>query len=290
MMDDQKFNNLLLDASYTGQDPAGKECRFLSFKSTTKLAAEFQIPHGAVELAALQLNIVPERYQRSFGTIGFDGQNKLLKSTVAVIGNGGLGGFVIEMLARMGVGKIIAIDGDCFTDSNLNRQLLATEKNIGRSKAEAAVERVALVNSSTVVDSYLLIGTEKNLPPLLKDCNLVVDCLDNLPSRFDLEKVCSRLNLVLVHGAIAGMLGQIAVIRPGKPLLESIYGKVAESGITRGVEVQLGNPATTPAMLAAWQVSEAVKYLAGLDGVLPDNNLLIIDMQSAESYKVEVAT
>ncbi len=288
-MDHQKLNNLLLDVSHSGQDPAGKEYRFLSLETTAELAVEFKITVSEIELAALQLDIIPERYQRNIGTIGATGQRKLLQSAVTVVGNGGLGGFVIEMLARMGVGRIIAIDGDCFADSNLNRQLLATEKNLGQSKAQAAAERVTLVNSSTIVDSYHLIGTEKNLPPLLKDCNLVIDCLDNLPSRFDLEKVCSRLNLVLVHGAIAGMLGQIAVIRPGKPLLESIYGSITESGMTRGVEVQLGNPATTPAMLAAWQVSEAVKYLVGLDGVLPENILLIIDMQTAEAYKIEVA-
>jgi molybdopterin-synthase adenylyltransferase len=290
-MDDEfKLKTALAEAAISGQDPAGKGYRYLSLAATVKLAEEYKISHRKIELAALDLEIIPERYQRSIGTIGLKGQARLLRATVAVIGAGGLGGFVLELLARMGIGKLVVADGDVFADSNLNRQMISTEADIGKSKVKAVAERIAKVNSATSVEACHLVADESNLPALLKECNLVIDCLDNLPSRFDLEKACSQMDLVLIHGAIAGLLGQIAVIRPGKPLLESIYGSVAQSGITRGVEVQLGNPAATPAMLAAWQVSEAVKYLAGVEGVLPDNNLLIIDMQTAESYKVEITT
>ena len=97
-MDHQKLNNFLLDVSHSSQDPAGKEYRFLSVEATAELAVEFKITGSEIELAALQLDIIPERYQRNIGTIGATGQRKLLQSAVAVVGNGGLGGFVIEML------------------------------------------------------------------------------------------------------------------------------------------------------------------------------------------------
>lgn len=288
MSEIKQLTNSIKEAAVNGKDPAGNDYRYLTLAQTSLLAVEHRLTHREVELAALKQGIIPDRYQRSIGTLGLSGQTKLLESTVGVVGAGGLGGFVLELLTRMGVGKLLVVDGDSFTDSNLNRQLFSSEKTLGCSKADIAAKRIAAVNSATEVEAHHLIGDVDNLPALLEGCDLVIDCLDNLPSRFALEKVCCQLGIILIHGAIAGFLGQVAVIRPETPLLEAIYGPVTESGITRGVEVQLGNPAATPAMLASWQASEAVKILAGLEGVLAANKLLIIDMQSAESYQVEV--
>ncbi len=284
----EKIKKVLLEIADTGKDPSGKEYRLLTITKTRELAEQFDLSRREVELAALKAGVIPDRYQRSVGTIGLEGQIRLLAAKVGVVGAGGLGGFVVELLARMGIGKLVVIDGDSFADSNLNRQLLSDEMSIGHSKADAAQKRVSLVNGSTAIEVHNLIGDIKNLPVLLNGCDLVIDCLDNLPSRFDLEKVCGQLDIVMIHGAIAGFLGQLAVIRPGKPLLEAIYGPLIEGGATRGIEVQLGNPAATPCMLASWETSEAVKIIAGLEGVLAENKLLIIDMQSAESYQVEV--
>lgn len=288
MSEQKKIISVLEEVAVTGKDPAGNDYRYLTLSQTSQLAGKHNLTHREIELAALEQGIIPERYQRSIGTVGLKGQSRLLKSTVGVVGAGGLGGFVLELLTRMGIGKLVVIDGDSFADSNLNRQLFSSEKSLGCSKAETAANRIAAVNSATDVEAHHILGDAENLPALLKGCDLVIDCLDNLPSRFALEKVSSQLGLILIHGAIAGFLGQVAVIRPDQLLLEAIYGPVTESGITKGVEVQLGNPAATPAMLASWQASEAVKILAGLEGVLAANKLLIIDMQSAESYQVEV--
>ncbi len=284
----KRITSVLEEAAATGKDPAGNDYRYLTLAQTSQLAGKHNLTRREIELAALEQGIIPERYQRSIGTVGLKGQSRLLKSSVGVVGAGGLGCFVLELLTRMGIGKLVVVDGDSFADSNLNRQLYSSEETLGCSKVETAANRIAAVNLGTDVEAHHLLGDPDNLPALLKGCDLVIDCLDNLPSRFVLEKVCSQLGLILIHGAIAGFLGQVAVIRPDQPLLEAIYGPVAESGITRGVEVQLGNPAATPAMLASWQASEAIKILAGLEGVLADNKLLIIDMQSAESYQVEV--
>lgn len=280
----------IIKVAVKGTDPAGEMYRFITQQDTARLAAEFVSSRRDVELSALRAGIIPERYQRSIGTVGLDGQVKLLEARVGVIGAGGLGGFALELLARMGVGRLVVVDGDTFADSNLNRQLLGLETNPGQPKVKAAVDRIAAVNSAVEVEPHHCLGDASNLPAIFSGCDLVIDCLDNLPSRFDLEAVCGQLGIIMVHGAIAGFLGQVAVIRPDRPLLAAIYGNIAESGVKKGVEVKLGNPAATPAMLASWQVSEAVKILAGLGGVLASDKLLIIDMQAGESYQVEVSS
>ena len=287
-MDNKKLEMAISDAALNANNPAGENYRSLTLAKTGDLANSFALTVSMVEQAALETGVIPERYQRSVGTVGIEGQIRLLKAKVGIVGAGGLGGFALELLARMGVGRLVIVDDDTFSDSNLNRQLLADENNLGESKAETAVRRIAAVNSSVEVTAHNARGDLTNMPQFFSGCDLVLDCLDNLPSRFELEKACGQLGVVMIHGAIAGFLGQLAVIRPGRPLLTSIYGSVAESGLKKGVEVHLGNPATTPAMLAAWQANEAVKFLAGLDGVLPPNKLLIIDMQAGESYQVEV--
>ncbi len=288
-MEKRTLKQAIADQAKDGTNPAGSPYRYLTVAATAKLAAVHDLPPRQVEVAALDLEIIPDRYERSIGTVGLEGQKKLLQSTVGVIGAGGLGGFALELLARMGVGRLVVVDDDIFSDSNLNRQLLATEKSLGQEKVKTAAEHIAAVNSSVEVKAIKCRGTEENLPDIFAPCDLVLDCLDNLSSRFALEKACSKLGITMVHGAIGGFLGQLAVIRPDRPLLEAIYGKPGPNGFDKGIEVQLGNPAATPAMVASWQVSEAVKILAGLEGVLAANIMLVIDMQSGETYQIEVS-
>ncbi len=288
MQSDISLKGAIKDAADEKKDPAGNEYRSLSLAQSKKLSVQFSVAMREVEMAALQAQIIPERYHRSHGTLGLEGQIQLLQSKVAVIGAGGLGGFVIELLARMGLGYLIVVDDDSFADSNLNRQLFSLNDNLGKPKVEEAARRVAQVNEAVEVKTFHCRAGLQNLPSMIKDCDLVIDCLDNLPSRFDLEKICSEMQITMIHGAIAGFLGQIAVVRPGRSMLTAIYGNISESSSDKGIETKLGNPAFTPAMLASWQAGEAVKLLAGLDGVLEENKLLIIDMLSGESYQVEL--
>jgi len=94
-------------------------------------AGKFQTTSREVEILALQNNIIPKRYQRNLGVISPSEQIKLLQSKVAIIGAGGLGGTVLELLVRMGIGELIIADKDIIGDSNLNRQILSTETNLG---------------------------------------------------------------------------------------------------------------------------------------------------------------
>ena len=115
----------------------------LSLADTDALARGCKVSRREVEIAALQMSMLPERYRRNHGTVGWQGQIRLLQATVGIVGAGGLGGWIIEGLARMGVGRLIVIDGDVFEENNLNRQAGCTESTLGRPKAQVMAERVA---------------------------------------------------------------------------------------------------------------------------------------------------
>lgn len=245
-------------------------------------AAHFQLSRRQVELIAVENRLLPWRHSRNLGTVGWEGLARLMRSTVAVVGLGGLGGYVVEGLARMGTGLLILIDGDVFAEHNLNRQLLSHETNIDKSKAEAARDRVLAINSAVNVTIYEEFAAEETLPGLLRGADLLVDCTDRLPIRLVLQDIARKMNLPMVHGAIAGYVGQVMTILPGDGGLRALYGDndVPE----RGIEVELGNPAATPMMVAAWEVQEAIKLILG-QGQLLRNRMLFMD---AESGTVEI--
>ena len=243
-----------------------------------ELAASTGCPVREVELAALEAGVVPWRYLRNLGTVGLEGQAKLLRSTVAIVGLGGLGGYVTEALARMGVGRLALIDGDVFEEHNLNRQLLSSEAGLGLDKVQAAQRRVAEINRAVEVVSHTERLTRENLPRLLEGADVVVDALDRLPIRLVLQEGAQALGIPLVHGSIAGFLGQVMTIFPGDPGLRSLYG--AEGDLPeQGLEAQLGTPAATPMAVAAWEAQEVVKILLGR-GELLRHRLLVMDMES----------
>jgi molybdopterin/thiamine biosynthesis adenylyltransferase len=202
---------------------------------------------------------------------------KLKDFKVFVGGCGGLGGFVIEELARLGIGTITAVDGDVFDETNLNRQLLSTMDSLGKSKAETAKKRISEVNPDVELKAIHTLITAENGGELVKGHDLVIDALDNISTRKILERACEREGIPLVHGAIAGWYGQIAVIYPGDRMLEKLYPSDAD----KGIEVELGNPSFTPAAIASIEVAEALKILLGKGKILR-NKLLSINLLDHE--------
>jgi Dinucleotide-utilizing enzymes involved in molybdopterin and thiamine biosynthesis family 2 len=227
-----------------------------------------------------------DRYKKNFNMLSEAEQLKLRQSKVCVVGCGGLGGYIIEMLARLGIGNLTVIDGDRFDLSNLNRQLNANEDNIGLSKALEAQKRVNHINSEVNVRAIAGFINEKNAKGILEEHDVIVDALDSIEMRFIIEKTCESLNIPLVYGAIAGWYGQVATILPGDHLLSKIYPNHPEQ--TKGSEVELGNPSFTPALIASIQVSEVLKLLIGR-GELLRNKLLLIDLlnQDIEYIKLD---
>ena len=256
---------------------SGKKYYNISVKQIKEIAGKFQTKSREVEILALQNNIIPKRYQRNLGVVSPSEQVKLLQSKVAIIGAGGLGGTVLELLARMGIGELIIADKDIMGDSNLNRQILSTETNLGQSKTEVAVKRVKEINSSVEIIGHSVFINSDNIKKIIEGAEVVVDALDNLPSRFVLQKACRDLKIPLVHGAIAGFNGQLTTIFPEDKGLELIYGSDRDLP-EHGSEAELGAPTMIPALIASLEAQEVLKILLKR-GKLFRNRLLYLDIE-----------
>lgn len=239
-----------------------------------------------LEQTALELGIIPARYLRNLGTLGRAGQLRLLASRVGVAGVGGLGGLLVELLARAGVGELVVVDPDTASDDNLNRQLLVTPDSLGRPKVELAARRVASVNPAVSVTAHQAAGDADSFARFFAGCAALVDCLDNLPARWSLQAAARTLGLPMVHGAIAGLSGQVACFFPDDRGLELLYGPEGASP-ARGIETRVGNPAPTPALVAACQAQEVIKILSGV-GTPLRRRLLVFDGLSPYAAVVEL--
>jgi len=142
---------------------SGKKYYCVSVNQVKEIARKLQTKSREIEISALQNNIIPERYQRNLGVVNPSEQIKLLQSKVAIIGAGGLGGTVLELLTRMGIGELIIADKDVIGDSNLNRQILSKETNLGQSKTEIAVKRVKEINSSIDITGHSVFIDSNNV-------------------------------------------------------------------------------------------------------------------------------
>ena len=235
------------------------ESKTISIEEVEDISRNTGIPLRRVECFALSKGVTPIRYQRNIGTFGVEGQIKLLESTVMIIGLGGLGGSVLEQIARAGFGTIIGVDPDVFDQSNLNRQLLSTEHTIGREKAATTKKRVHEINSAVSFTGHVC--RFQDLPDgLWQGADIVFDCLDNIPDRLILADKCARADCPLIHGAIAGWYAEVGVVWPGSKMLERYY-----QGQTEGIEKELGTPASTAMMTASIMAAKAVQVLAGSD-------------------------
>ncbi len=210
------------------------------------------------------------RYNKNAGPLSEQEIEKLQRKKVCVVGCGGLGGYAVELLARIGVGMIRVVDGDVFDETNLNRQLLCEESNIGLSKAQAAEKRIKAINSSVKVETFNRYMTAEDAECIVADCDAVLDCLDSIESRRLLAKTCAVKHIYLVHGAVGGWCAQVSVIPPGSEILDIIYPK--------GSTPKSGNTLSFVASFAAAvQVSETVKLLTGRPLNLK-NRLLVSDL------------
>lgn len=223
-----------------------------------------------------------ERYSRNRSSLSEANQELLASSTVAIVGCGGLGGYMAEEFTRIGVGHLILIDGDKIDVTNLNRQLIATEQNLGQWKVVAAQERLKIVNSTTLVTVYKEWFDLSKKDALLNGAHVVCDALDSITCRIELERACHELSLPLVFASIAGWYGMIGISYPGDQRVARLLGQG-----TRGIENKWGNPAFTPAVLASLSVAEAVKILIGRPVALR-RSWLHIDLLTMEFERFEI--
>ena len=226
------------------------------------------------------------RYDRNKIALSEEECGRLADKRVAIAGCGGLGGLVIEALARIGVGHLRVIDGDVFEESNLNRQLLCTEETLGREKAVVAAERIRAVNSEVEAEPVVAYLSEANAAALLCDVDCVVDCLDNLEARFWAAHACQSLGIPIVYGAIAGWFGQVCAVHPGDPSFTSIYGEPFENG-GESQHKKLGNLPFTAYAISSIQAAETVKVLLDRPGQIR-NRLLMVDLLDGSVDDIEL--
>lgn len=263
-------------ATRPGELPDGTPYRSLRVGDTAALATAWGISGREVEIAALDHGIVPERYARNLRAFSLEEQIQLLRSRVAVVGLGGLGGSVTEILARVGVGRLILIDGDRFEESNLNRQFLSTEPRLASSKAEAAAARVGEINTGIETVSHAEFLSLENADTLLAGSAVIVDCLDNIHTRFVLEDAARRIGAPMVSAAAAGGSGHVTTIFPEDPGLELIFGP-RDTVPPKGSEKALGCLPIAVPLLATLEASEAVKIILNRGRLLRDS-LLSVDV------------
>ncbi|BEP29847.1 HesA/MoeB/ThiF family protein [Helicovermis profundi] len=211
-----------------------------------------------------------ERYKRNHDMLSEIDMKILINSKVVILGLGGLGEYILEMLVRIGIGEITIIDFDKFDMSNLNRQIYSDEFVIGKFKVDVAKERAININSKVIINAFTKKIDKKNVIELIKGHSLVVDGLDDIASRFVVNNACEKLGITFIYGAISSWYGQVSTILPGEKTLGKIYAKNKEGDLKKG------SPSFTPALVASIQVSEVIKYLLK-KGSLLNGKLLLID-------------
>lgn len=248
----------------------------ISVKHVLELARRSGGTGREIEITALENGIVPERYARNMRTFSLADQAALLKAHAGVVGLGGLGGIVTEILSRLGVGRLTLIDGDRFEDSNLNRQLLSSTADLGSVKAEAAAQRVGQINPSIDVTAHSRFVNPENARGLLGTCDVIVDCLDTLRARFEVEDACRSINRPMVSAAVAGASGHVTAIFPEDRGLRLIYGDPQNLPL-KGAEATLGTVPYAVFLLASLECAEVAKIILGR-GVPLRNKLLVADL------------
>ena len=196
------------------------------------------------------------RYERNIPALTEAECALLRQKRVLVVGCGGLGGHILDQLSRIGIGALRVVDGDVFDPSNLNRQLLSKVDLLGVSKAKAAADHIDGVNPDVSVEAVECFLTEDNAAQLLAGCDIVLDALDNIPSRRILAAACAQANIPYVYGAISGWVAQAAVSMPGDRLIDRLYPE----------EIEIRDKSVlsfTPALCASMQTALCVKLLTG---------------------------
>lgn len=209
-----------------------------------------------------------ERYVRNQPSISEEQMEMLRGKHVLVLGCGGLGGYAVEYLARLGIGSITVVDGDVFSVSNLNRQILCTEQNLGEPKVYAAQKRVKEINSEVEVLPVFEYFSTENAECLMNGADVVIDALDNIESRLLMEDAAAEAGKTVIHGAIEGWTIQAMLIPPGSGLLHALYRSVGENPVKPSLPM-------TPAVCAAVQISAAIQFLCEGDSALRDGLLMM---------------
>ena len=230
-----------------------------------------------------------DRYSRQIrlAQVGESGQQALLDSTALIIGMGGLGSPAAMYLAAGGVGKLVIVDYDIVEASNLQRQIIHQEVAIGDNKVDSAARSLAALNPTCEVEviNYQVDGDE--LHELIDRVDIVLDCTDNFPTRFEVNEYCVKTSTPLVSGAAIRMEGQILSYQPecNSPCYQCLYGKIYESAESCELE---GVLAPVVGVIGTMQALQAMMILTG-GGETLVGKLLLFDAGAMEWNQVKLA-
>jgi molybdopterin/thiamine biosynthesis adenylyltransferase len=264
------------------KDLVGRDVSVLDEVHADSIAHDLGLTLLDVYKATLGLCIYPRRYLRNREGISLQDQLKLAEAKVAVVGAGGLGGTVIELLGRIGIGILTVVDCDVFDETNLNRQVFCTRDWVGQPKALAVQTQVKSINPAVEIAVHIVRLDLANGPGILSGCQVIVDALDNVKDRLALEALAKSMGVPFVHGALAGFEGQLMTVFPEDPGLKQIYGSGDRSGSAANrPEFLLGVPAITPSLVAALEAMEVLKILLNR-GTPFRNKMVYIDLERGE--------
>lgn len=218
-----------------------------------------------------------EKYDRHMRIKGFtpDMQENLKQASVLVIGAGGLGCPVLQYLAAAGIGKIIIVEPDVVSVSNLQRQILYTPADLGKSKAQLAAERLKTMNPETRIEIYSEWLTDELADALFPTCNVVVGATDNFKSRLLIDRKSVAHGIPFVHGAIRELEGQLSVFNYGGSLsYTAMFGTEATEASS-----PIGVMGAIPGIIGSMMALEVLKIITGLGEVMA-NQLLLYDGMS----------
>jgi molybdopterin-synthase adenylyltransferase len=222
-----------------------------------------------------------ERYKRQILLFGEEGQERLKKSHIFIAGAGGLGSPIAIYLAVAGVGTITIVDMDTVDLSNLNRQILHTDRDVGKKKTVSAIAKLREYNPDITVNAIDTTIAADNVSDLVGRADGIVDAMDNFPTRYLLNETALQKKIPLFHGAIRGLYGQATTIIPGQtPCLACIFPKAPPKEVFPVVGV-------TPGVIGTVQATEVIKYLTKNGGLLT-SRLLIWDGQEAHAEELAV--
>jgi adenylyltransferase/sulfurtransferase len=267
----------------------GKNMRFKNEGMSTSLTegdSVYILPAvaGGADLTADDF----QRYSRQImlEEIGFTGMEKLRNAKVCVVGVGGIGNPIVTQLTAMGIAKLKIVDRDVVEISNLHRQHLYSEKDIGKVKVEVAAERLRALNPAVEIEPAPLSVTKYTAENIIAGFDIVIDALDSIDARYALNDACIKFNIPFIYGGALGMMGSICTILPNKSAcLRCVFPALSEDDMptcsTEGVHPSLLY------LVAGIQVSEAVKIIMGRQPTL-ENKLLYIDLNELSFDKIQI--
>ena len=229
-----------------------------------------------------------ERYSRHIilKDIGPQGQEKILKGKVLLIGAGGLGAPAALYLAAAGVGTLGIVDGDVVDLSNLQRQVIHFTADVGKPKVLSAKEKIAQINPDVKVNTYQKRLFADNILDVIKDYDFIIDGTDNFPAKFLVNDACVLARKPFSHGGILRFDGQTMTYVPGHACYRCIFPNPPPKGAVPSCS-QAGILGATAGILGTMQASEAIKYIIG-KGQLLTNRLLMFNALSMEFRSVKV--